>query len=140
VAQFYYYPGWWEGSAALSLYVGLKAYEALPNIYKEAIAAAAGETTARSVAKYDAQNPKALRELVAGGTRFLPFPQPVLEACFNSANELYAETAAKNPKFKKIYDSWKPFRKKRCLPLRRNSARKISTAGQIAYGMPRTSA
>jgi TRAP-type mannitol/chloroaromatic compound transport system substrate-binding protein len=52
VAQFYYYPGWWEGSAALSLYVGLKACEALPNIYKEAIAAAAGETTARSVANY----------------------------------------------------------------------------------------
>src|SRR6187401_5104 len=41
IAQYYYYPGWWEGSAALSLYVGLKAYEALPNIYKEAIAAAA---------------------------------------------------------------------------------------------------
>ena len=85
-AQYYYYPGWWEGAAALSLYVGLKAYEALPNSYKEAIAA--GETTARSVAKYDTQNPKALRELVAGGTKFLPFPQSVLEACFNSANEL----------------------------------------------------
>jgi TRAP-type mannitol/chloroaromatic compound transport system substrate-binding protein len=115
VAQYYYYPGWWEGSAALSLYVGLKAYEALPNIYKEAIAAAAGETTARSVAKYDAQNPKALRELAAGGTKFLPFPQAVLEACFNSANELYAETVAKNPKFKKIYESWKPFRNEEVL-------------------------
>jgi TRAP-type mannitol/chloroaromatic compound transport system substrate-binding protein len=115
VAQYYYYPGWWEGSAALSLYVGLKAYEALPNFYKEAIAAAAGETTARSVAKYDAQNPKALRELVAGGTKFLPFPQTVLEACFNAANELYAETVAKNPKFKKIYDSWKPFRNEEVL-------------------------
>jgi TRAP-type mannitol/chloroaromatic compound transport system substrate-binding protein len=115
VAQYYYYPGWWEGSAALSLYVGLKAYEALPAIYKEAIAAAAGEITMRSVAKYDAQNPRALRELVASGTKFLPFPQPVLEACFNSANELYAETVAKNPKFKKVYDSWKAFRNEEVL-------------------------
>src|SRR6266581_5623159 len=30
VAQYYYYPGWWEGSAALSLYIGLKAWDALP--------------------------------------------------------------------------------------------------------------
>src|SRR5262249_10953180 len=110
-----YYPGWWEGAAALSLYVGLKAYEALPNLYKEAIAAAAGEITTRSVAKYDSQNPKALRELVAGGTKFLPFPPPVLEACLNAANELYAETSAKNPKFKKVFESWKPFRNEQVL-------------------------
>ena len=44
VAPYYYYPGWWEGSAALSLYCGVKAYDALPPIYKEAIAAAAGDT------------------------------------------------------------------------------------------------
>jgi TRAP-type mannitol/chloroaromatic compound transport system substrate-binding protein len=115
VAQYYYYPGWWEGSAALSLYVGLKAWDALPAMYKEAIAAASGEITARSVAKYDAQNPKALRELVASGTKFLPFPQTVLEACFNAANELYAETTAKNAKFKKVYESWKAFRNEEVL-------------------------
>jgi len=115
VAQYYYYPGWWEGSAALSLYCGLKAYDALPPLYKEAIASAAGDTNVHSVAKYDVQNPKALRELVASGTKFLPFPQSVMEACFNAANELYAETVAKNPKFKKVYDSWKPFRNEEVL-------------------------
>ncbi len=115
IAQYYYYPGWWEGCAALSLYCGLKAYDALPQLYKDAIASAAGETNVRSVAKYDVQNPKALRELVAGGTKFLPFPQSVMEASFNAANELYAETAAKNPKFKKIYESWRPFRNEEVL-------------------------
>ena len=95
--------------------VGLKAYDALPNAYKEAIAAAAGDVTSRSVAKYDAQNPKALRELVANGTKFLPFPQPVLEACYNAAVELYTETAAKNAKFKKVYDAWKQFRNEEVL-------------------------
>src|SRR5260370_41290020 len=88
VTQYYYYPGWWEGSAALSLYVGLKAYEALPALYKDAIASAAGETNVKSVAKYDVQNPKALRELVASGTKFLPFPPPAMEASFNAANYL----------------------------------------------------
>jgi TRAP-type mannitol/chloroaromatic compound transport system substrate-binding protein len=115
VAQYYYYPGWWEGSAALSLYVGLKAFESLPPLYKEAIAVACGDTNVHSVAKYDVQNPKALRELVASGTKFLPFPQSVMEASFNAANELYAETVAKNPKFKKVYESWKPFRNEEVL-------------------------
>jgi TRAP-type mannitol/chloroaromatic compound transport system substrate-binding protein len=115
VAPYYYYPGWWEGAAALSLYCGDKAFAALPPMYKEAIAAAAGDTVSWSVAKYDAQNPRALRELVAAGTKFLPFPQSVMEACFNAANELYAETIAKNPKFKKVYESWKPFRNEEVL-------------------------
>jgi len=79
-------------------------------MYKEAIAAAAGDTVSWSVAKYDTQNPRALRELVAAGTKFLPFPQSVMEACFNAANELYAETVAKNPKFKKVYEPWKAYR------------------------------
>lgn len=115
VAPYYYFPGWWEGSAALSLYVGLKAYEALPPMYKEAISAAAGETVSWSVAKYDAQNPKALRELVGGGTRLMAFPPAVMDACFATAGELYAEIAAKNPRFRKVYDSWKPFRAEQVL-------------------------
>jgi TRAP-type mannitol/chloroaromatic compound transport system substrate-binding protein len=110
VAPHYYYPGWWEGGAALSLFVGLKAFDALPPLYKEVIASASAETTDWSVAKYDAQNPKALRELVAGGTKLAPYPAAVLEACYNAAVELYAETSAKNPKFKKVFDSWKAFR------------------------------
>ncbi|UYN96983.1 MAG: ABC transporter substrate-binding protein [Enhydrobacter sp.] len=115
VAPFYYYPGWWEGAAALSLYVGSKAFAALPAMYKEAIAAAAGDTVSWSVAKYDAQNPRALRELVGAGTKFLPFPQSVLEACYGAANDLYAETVVKNARFRKIYESWRQFRNEQVL-------------------------
>ena len=34
----------------------------------------------------------------------------VAERCFAAANEVYAETSAKNPDFKKIYDSFAAFR------------------------------
>ena len=33
-----------------------------------------------------------------------------MAAAYKAAHELYDETAAKNSKFKKIYDSWKKFR------------------------------
>ena len=62
------------------------------------------------MAKYDAANPAALKRLVAGGAQLRPFPQPVMEACFKAANELYAETAAANADFKKVLDSLTAFR------------------------------
>ncbi len=34
VAKNYYYPGWWEPSATLSLYINVKAWEALPADYR----------------------------------------------------------------------------------------------------------
>ena len=67
------------------------------------------------LSKYDAENPKALRELMATGTKLMPFPQPVMEACFAATNQLYDEISAKNPKFKKMYNSWRPFRNEEIL-------------------------
>ena len=61
-------------------------------------------------AKYDARNPAALKRLVAGGAQLRPFSQEILEACLKSSKEVYAETSAKNPDFKKLYDSMSAFR------------------------------
>jgi len=110
IAPYYYYPGWWEGGPQPSLYINLGKWNELPKHYKAVIEAAAAKAHNLMLSKYDAENPKALRELVAAGTKLTPFPIPVMEACFNAANELYAEISAKNAKFKKIYDSWRPFR------------------------------
>jgi len=110
VTKFYYYPGWWEGNAQLSVYVNLDQWNSLPKTYQSALEIACAEAYNWTIGKYDADNPAALRRLVAGGTQLKPFPQPVLEACYKAANELYDETAAKNPKFAKIYEPWKKFR------------------------------
>ena len=110
VAPNYYYPGWWEGSAQISIYINLAKWNGLPKVYQSVIEAASAKAHISMIAKYDVQNPKALRELIAAGARLSTFPMPVLEACFNAANEVYAETAATNAKFKKVFDSWKQFR------------------------------
>ena len=110
VAPHYYYPGWWEGSAQISVYINLAKWNELPKAYQTVIEAASAKAHISMITKYDVQNPKALRELIAGGAKLSAFPAPVLEACLNSANELYAETCAKNAKFKKLFDNWKKFR------------------------------
>src|SRR5690606_1529532 len=73
VAKYYYYPGWWEGGTQVSLYVNMNAWESLPKSYKAALEAACAAANITMPAKYDAENPAALRRLVAGGTQLRPF-------------------------------------------------------------------
>ncbi len=110
VAPVYHFPGWWEGGPQLSTYVNLAAWEALPAIYKQVWEVANYEANMDMLAKYDALNPAALRRLIAAGTQLRPFSRDIMAACFRASNELYNETAAANPKFKKVYDSWRVFR------------------------------
>ena len=109
VAKFYYYPGWWEGGPALHVIVNQKALAELPNDYRNILEAACHEGNTMMMARYDAGNPDALKRLVAGGAQLRPFPRPVLEATYKAAMELYAETSAKNAKFKKVHDHYMKF-------------------------------
>jgi TRAP-type mannitol/chloroaromatic compound transport system substrate-binding protein len=115
IAPNYYYPGWWEGGPSIHTFIALDKWNALPKPYQAIVRAACAEANTWMTTKYDAQNPKALRELVAGGTKLAPFSAAIMEASFNAANEVYAETNAKNPAFKKVYDSMTAFRKEEVL-------------------------
>src|SRR6185369_2517041 len=91
--------------------VGLDKFNALPKAYQAILRMAAADTNNWVTAKYDADNPGALRALIANGAKLQPFSQQILEASFNAANEVYADLTAKNANFKKIYDSQMAFRK-----------------------------
>ncbi|KPL54849.1 TRAP transporter substrate-binding protein [Prosthecomicrobium hirschii] len=110
VAPYYYYPGWWEGGAMLEFFINKDAYAELPKPYQAAVQSAAAMANVHMQAKYDAVNPAAIKRLAAGGAQLKPFPSEVMEACFKASNEIYAEVVAKNPGFKKIYDSITAFR------------------------------
>lgn len=110
VAPYYYYPGWWEGSAQLSFYSSASEYEKLPALYKRALETATIEVHTNMMAKYDAVNPQALARLLENGVKLRPFSKEIMEACFKATQDAYAEETGKNPSFKKIYDDWRVFR------------------------------
>ena len=110
VAPNYYYPGWWEGGPQLDLYINQKAYDALTPEYKAIVENAAAFAHTEMQAKYDAKNPGALKQLVAGGTKLHRFPKDLMDKAFKESMDLYAETSAKNPSWKKIYDDYSKFR------------------------------
>jgi TRAP-type mannitol/chloroaromatic compound transport system substrate-binding protein len=110
VAQHYYYPGWWEGSAMLHNFINLGKWNELPKGYQSVIRTAADMSYTWMQAKYDAVNPPALKRLVAAGTKLHAFPPIVMDACYKASKEVFDEDSAKNPDFKKIYDSMVAFR------------------------------
>jgi len=110
VAPFYYYPGFWEGGPTLHNLVNVAKWEELPAGYKSLIKTASSLANETMQARYDAYNPAALRRLVAGGTKLQPFSTAILDAASKASNEVYAETSAGNPSFKKIYDHMVAFR------------------------------
>ncbi|HSI47404.1 MAG TPA: TRAP transporter substrate-binding protein [Ideonella sp.] len=111
VAQYYYYPGWWEGGPQVDLYINQKAYDALSAEYKAIVEAAAAFAHVDMQAKYDARNPLALKQLVQGGTKVLRFPKDVMDSAFKESMALYSDLSAKNPNWKKVYEDMAVFRR-----------------------------
>ena len=110
VAPNYAYPGWWEGGPQLDFFINNKAFEGLSAEYKAIVESAAAAAHVDMQAKYDARNPAALRQLVAGGTKLFRFPKDMMDAAFKESMALYSELSGKNPSWKKIYEDFAKFR------------------------------
>jgi TRAP-type mannitol/chloroaromatic compound transport system substrate-binding protein len=110
VAQFYYYPGWWEGGPMIHNFINIDKWNALPPAYKSLVRTASSMANEWMQARYDAQNPAALKRLVAAGAQLRPFPQPVMDASLRAAFDLYAEVGKTNTDFKKALDAMLAFR------------------------------
>ncbi|HSW17019.1 MAG TPA: TRAP transporter substrate-binding protein [Ramlibacter sp.] len=110
VAPFYYYPGFWEGSAQIDMFVNQKAFDQLSAENKGIIEAASAQALVEMQARYDARNPVALKQLVSQGAKLRPFSADLMNQAFKHANDIYAETSAKNESFRKIYADLAKFR------------------------------
>jgi TRAP-type mannitol/chloroaromatic compound transport system substrate-binding protein len=110
VAKYYYYPGWWEGGTALHFMINTAKWAELPKSYQAIMTAAAAAANVNVQAKYDARNPAALKRLISGGAVLEPFSPSIMDASLKYAEEVYVETSAANPDFKKVYESMTAFR------------------------------
>jgi TRAP-type mannitol/chloroaromatic compound transport system substrate-binding protein len=123
VAPFYYYPGWWEAGAQFDVFVNKTAFDKLSTENKAILESAAAFAHIEMQGKYDYRNPTALKQLVAGGAKLMPFPKAVLDVAFKESQAVYAELSAKNPDWKKIYDDWSVYRRDANLWFRFNEMR-----------------
>ncbi len=110
VAKYYYYPGFWEGGAMMHLIFNRDVWNALPASYQTILRLAAEAANTWMIGKYDSQNPRALKRILANGGVLKAFPQSVMEAALAAANAYYQELAAANPAFAKALESYNGFR------------------------------
>ena len=132
VAKYYYYPGWWEPGTEADLLVNLKAWEALPKEYQAILQSACADANSWCMAKYDAENPAALKRLIANGVNLRSFSNEILAACYKATIEVNAESSEKYPAFKAIYDSMSKFRSEsvQWLSLAENTQSNFMTAAE----------
>ena len=111
VAQYYYYPGWWEGGPMLTV---LDQREEVAGAAQELPGCTQGRMRRSQQSGCRRSTTRRTRRLCGGWWRAAPscghFPKVVMEACEKAAYEVYDELSAKSAHFKRIYPQWKKFR------------------------------
>jgi len=111
VAKYYYFPGWHQQATFFDLDINLAVWNALDDRYKAVIELACGDIIRGMVAKGEAVQGEAIRQMQAAGVQVRRWPAPMLVEFDKAWNEVVAEQSAKNPSFKRVYESYAAFRK-----------------------------
>lgn len=111
VAKNYYGPGWWEPGTSLQFFVNKKEWDKLPKEYQSAFQVAAAEANVTMLAEYDHKNPIALSKLLQNGVKLRSFSKEIMDSANKAALQIYSDESAKNPAFKKLYDSYSRYAK-----------------------------
>ena len=132
VAQYYYYPGWWEPGPALTFYVNRDAYESLPTQYQDALKTAASEASLNMLAQYDHKNPAALDRLLDQDITLRRFPDEVMTRAQEITTQTLEDNASGNKQYREIYEAYKDARE--------SAYRWFGTAemGYADFAFPRT--
>lgn len=113
IAQYYYYPGWHEPGSMMELIVNQQAFEKLPEDLQAIVTQAIRATSQDLLDQYTATNNAALQQLTEQhGVRLMRFPDEVLTQMRQITEEVFAEQAAADPMFAKVYHSYKDFLEK----------------------------
>ena len=111
VAQYYYYPGWWEGGAMLHNFINIEKWNALPPTYKSIVRTASMAAHEWMQAKYDAGQSGGAQAPGRGRRAAAPVPAS-RDGCLPEGRRSSSTTKSRrtNADFKKVYESTLAFR------------------------------
>ncbi len=113
VARYYYYPGWHDTGPTLELMVNKTAFEALPKDLQAIVTYAARAVNQDMLDEYTYRNAVALEQLKQEpNVELRRLPDDVISKLRSISNDIYAENAATDPTFKKVWDSYRDYAEK----------------------------
>jgi TRAP-type mannitol/chloroaromatic compound transport system substrate-binding protein len=109
-ADYYYYPGFHEPGTNLALGINKTVWDGMTASERSLIEAAAQAEVTRSLAECNAENVKSLKLLRADNRiKILRFNDELIKVFGKLSKEVLADTAAKDPLTRKVYDSYMSF-------------------------------
>ena len=113
VWKYHYTPGMHESASVAEIVINKDVWDSLPAQQKEAIKSANSETFLRWWASWQRQNADAIAEFVEKhGVKLLTTPPEINKAFLRVWDEFAAAESAKNPFFKKVYESQRAYASK----------------------------
>ncbi len=110
VAKFYYFPGWHQQATFFDLMVNKTKWDGLSDQHKAIIELACGDLVRETMAEGEAAQWKAIKEMQEKGVQVKQWSREIIAAYEKAWNEVVAEETAKNPSFKRVWESYTSFR------------------------------
>jgi len=111
VAKFYYFPGWHQQATFLEFYINANKWKSLSDQHKAMIESACGDLTRDVIAEAEATQWKAMTEMRdKNGVQIRKWSPEIMAAIEKAWHEVIAEESAKNPQFKRVFESYSKFR------------------------------
>ena len=113
VFKYHYTPGMHENNSIGEVAFNLDVWKGLTPLQQEIIRSAVKDTFLSWSIRWQKQNADAIKEMLEKhGVRILRTPPDILIASLKAWDEIAAEEMAKNPVFKKVYDSQREYASK----------------------------
>jgi len=110
VFKYHYTPGMHENNSIGEFGMHLDVWKTLNPQQQESVNSAIKDTFITWLTRWQKQNADAIEEMIKkNGTIILRTPPEILYASLKAWDEVAAENAAKNPTFKKVYDSQREY-------------------------------
>jgi TRAP-type mannitol/chloroaromatic compound transport system substrate-binding protein len=111
VAKHYYFPGWHQQHGFNTLWIHLPKWTAMSDRQRRVIEVACNDMVVRSLAESESLQPAALEEIRRKGVTVHRFSPEILAALRAKWEEVANELSAKDPNFKRVWESLSAFRK-----------------------------
>lgn len=109
VAKNYYFPGWHQPSGFIEFYMNLDLWNSLSERNRAAIETACADTNLWTIGTALGAQGEALQEFRDAGVDVARFPDEVIAALREAADEVYAEQASGDEMFARVLESWRDF-------------------------------
>ncbi len=109
-ARFYYFPAWHQQATLFDLYVNLDRWRALSTQHQTIIELACSDLIREMLARGEAEQGGALRDLQEEGVQLRRWSPEILVAFEDAWNAVVAENIRANPNFERVWKSYDAFR------------------------------